>query len=209
MQVQEAVVMTDNRYQLAGWVAIAQAIFMVASIVLSILEAIAAVVVLRKPGLAVGPSDFLVLAGSAMAIYTLLMFRRLLNERYDFHEIDTLITLSIIWNVLFAIGDLVLGAVYVGFRSADRTLGALLVILPYFAGMMLFGGIVDIMIGIRLLKIKERLTDLLATMAYLSLVGGICAVSLVFAPVAALIGLVSYVVLGLIFLREPEEAEFV
>ena len=209
MQIQETVAMTDNRYRTAGWIAIAQAILFVVTIVVGIFEAIASAVVFRRPGMAIGPSDFLALIGAGMAVYTLTMFRRLLNERYEFHEVDTLITLSIIWNVLFAVGGLVMGIVFFGFDMSDKPLGALLFILPYFGAMMIFGGIVDIIIGIRLLRIKERLNDLVRAMAYLSLIGGICAVSLIFSPFAALIGLATWIVLGLIFLREPDEAEFV
>ncbi len=201
--------MADNRYQLAGWVAIAQAIVFVAGIVTGILEAIASAVLFHRSGMALGPSDLLSLAGACMVIYTMTMFRRLLNERYDFHEVDVLITLSIVWNVIFSVAGILIGVVYFGLRMDQSPLGALVFILPFFAVMMITGGVIDILIGVRLLRIKERLSDLVRTMAYLSLIGGICAVSLVFAPVAALIGLATWIVLGLIFLREPDEPEFV
>jgi hypothetical protein len=209
MQIQETVAVTEKRYQLAGCVAIAQAILIVISIILGLVEETASRVVLHRPGFVLAPSSFLVILEGGSAVYTLTMFRRLLNERYDFHKVDTLITLSIILSVLTAIGDLVTHAVYVNLRAVDEPWEAFMVLLPYLVAMMTLVGIVDIMIGVRLLKIKGQITELLRTMAYLLLVGGICSVSFVLWPFAIVIGVVSWIVLGLIFLREPEEAEFV
>jgi hypothetical protein len=70
-------------------------------------------------------------------------------------------------------------------------------------------GIVDIMIAMRLLRIKDALNDLLKAFAYITLIAGICEVSVIMSPLSLLLVPVNFVILGMIFLKEKEEVEFV
>ena len=70
-------------------------------------------------------------------------------------------------------------------------------------------GIVDFMIASRMLRTIERFTPLIKWFAYLTMVAGVCEVTIVLIPLALLIVPVNCILLGLILLRANEEVEFV
>jgi len=74
---------------------------------------------------------------------------------------------------------------------------------------MLAAGVIDLLIGIRLLQAKQQFSELIRVFAVLTLLSGIFEVSILLSPLALLLIPVHFVLLGLILLREREEAEFV
>ena len=87
--------MSHNRYTLAGWLAIVQAILFPLAILSSIVQTAigAAKFHLQKPIL--GPSELLFIAFTVIGVYVILTFKKLLNDRYENHDLDVLIILSI------------------------------------------------------------------------------------------------------------------
>ena len=82
--------------------------------------------------------------------------------------------------------------------------------LAFFSFAMITAGIIDIFIGINLLRIKEVMSNLLTIFAYMILIGGITELSVILAfPVAFLLVPASCIVMGMIFLKEKEQVEFV
>jgi hypothetical protein len=77
------------------------------------------------------------------------------------------------------------------------------------AGFMITIGIIDLNIAIRLLRMKDSLGDMLRIFAYVTLVAGICELSLLFVPITFVLYPVSCVVLGLVLIKGQEEVEFV
>lgn len=199
--------MDENRYQLAGWLAITQAILFPLAFVISIAQGLIGGAAFGYRGPTFGPSDLLFIAFTAMSVYTLLMFRNLLNERYNYHDVDTLILLAICWGIVFQISSLALRVWVVTIWPVSET--ALSVIyLVFFAVTMITAGIIDILIAVKLLQIRQKLNEMIRAFTYITLVSGLAEVSFVLAPVALLLAPVSCVILGLIFFRK-EEVEFV
>jgi hypothetical protein len=200
--------MPDNRYSLAGGLAIAQAILFPLAFGMSIVQDLIGKAAFRFEGPTVGPSDLLFIIFTVIGIYVLIMFRKLLNERYNYHGIDTLIIISIWWSILFQISSLVMKAYAIVMGLEPRLILAL-IYLSFFIVAMLTIGVVDILIAVRLLKIKDKLNDLLRAFAYITIIAGILEASIVLSPLALILIPVTCVILGMIFLREKEEVEFV
>jgi len=70
-------------------------------------------------------------------------------------------------------------------------------------------GIVDILIAVKLFKIKENLGEYVRVFAYITIVAGICEVSVIFSPLSLLLIPVNGVVLALIFFKDKFTVEFV
>ena len=137
------------------------------------------------------------------------MFRRLLNERYNVHSLDILIIIAILLSIISLIFSLCVQSIPLVFAGiTDKFFKT--IYLAYTAILIIAAGVVQILISVKLLMAKKSLNDLFNAFAYVTLATGILEVSVVLAPVAVLVFIpVWCVMLGMIFLREKEEAEFV
>ena len=88
--------MENNKYSLAGWLAIAWAVIVIPLAVLNIIN--------ESTGYSVPVllivTTFLTVATASMSVYILYIFRNLLNERHKFHDTDTLILLLIVLQIV-------------------------------------------------------------------------------------------------------------
>jgi len=200
--------MEENKYKLAGWLAVVQAVLFPVAIVIGIIEVVAAAELfnIRRPF--VGPADLLMIIFTAIAIYTILMFRKLLHERYQYHDLDLLILLSIWWAIVFQVVGLGLSLLTGIFWPVDKVLFAI-IYLVFMTGAMVTIGIVDILIAVKLLKVKENFSEYIRGFAYVTMVAGICEVTVLLTPLALILVPVSAVILALIFFRDQQEVEFV
>ena len=199
--------MDENRYQLAGWLAITQAVLFPLAFVISIAQGLIGAAAFGYHGPVFGPSDLLFLIFTGIAVYTLLMFRRLLNERYNYHAVDTLILLAICWGIVYQISSLALRVWVVMIWPVSET-GLTIVYLIFFAVSMISAGIIDVLIVVKLLQIRQSVNELVKAFTYITLISGLAEVSVVLAPIALFLIPVSCVILGLIFFKK-EEVEFV
>ncbi len=200
--------MEESKYSFAGWLAIAQAVMFPVAIVIGIVEAAVAggLMDVHRPFL--GPSDLLMVVFTAISIYTLLMFRKLLHERYNYHELDFLIIISIWWAIVFQVVGLGLNVLAMIFWPV-KTIVMAVTLLVFMTAAMVTIGIVDIMIASRLLRIKETLGEYVRGFAYVTMIAGICEVSVLFSLFSLILIPVSAVILALIFFRDRQEVEFV
>lgn len=200
--------MEENKYKLAGWLAVVQAVLFPVSIVIAVIEAVAAAELfgIRRPF--VGPADLLMVLFTVIAIYTLLMFRRLLHERYQYHDLDLLILISIWWAIVFQVVGLGLGVLTTILWPVDKVLFAV-IYLVFLTGAMVTIGIVDILIAVKLLKVKENFSEYIRGFAYVTVASGICEVTVLLSPFALVLIPVSAIVLALVFFRDQQEVEFV
>ena len=134
--------MGNNKYALAGWLAITQAVIIPIAIFIGIIQGIIMGKVLNYSGPTLGPSDVLGLLAMAFGVYTLLMFKKLLNERYDFNKIDTPIILAIIWNVVFQLGGLGLKLIFLLGGRDFENLAILIISISFMAVAMITAGII-------------------------------------------------------------------
>ena len=127
--------MEDNKYKLAGWLAVVQAVLFPVAFVFGLIEAVAAAELFGIKRPFVGPADLLMIAFTLIAVYTLLRFRKLLNERYGYHDLDLLILISIWWAIVFQVIGLGLGILITILWPVDMVLFAI-VYLIFMTGAM-------------------------------------------------------------------------
>ncbi len=200
--------MDENQYSTAGWLAIIHAILFPLSIVLGFLEAGLRMVRHQEVHLQWGISDILGLVATVAIIYVLYIFKKLLNERYNYHGIDLLIMISIWWAVVFqVIGTMITGTAMVLPGMSELILKIALA--SFFALSMIVIGIVDILIAVRLFRAKSDLSDLIIAFAVITGAAGIFEITVILTPIALLLVPVSSVMLGVILLKEKEAVEFV
>ncbi len=199
--------MRDNRYKAPGWLAISLAVLFPLNIVFGIVQSIIGKKVFGVEGPMVGPSDLLSLLFTFLVIYVLYMFRRLLNERYNFHGANVVIWAAICWHVVFAIGSLMLTllAIHMGPHAEIPTIIAFAVL---FILAMTTGGLIDIMLAVKLLRMKE-MNDPMKVFTYVTLATGIVEVTVILAPLALILFPVWCVTMGIIFLRENGDEQFI
>ncbi len=210
--------MSENRYATAGWLAIVQAILFPISLIFGIImglmgggsfHSLRGMSGFHHRGPIYDPSDILFVVLTGIGVYVLIMFRKYLNERYDFHDIDLLITLSIIWSIVFTVGMMLMNALVVVYWPVpEMTLGVAYI--SFIAVSMVAIGIIDIFIAVNLIKKKDFTNDLLKVFGYITLIAGFCELTVFLSPLAAvLLFPVTSVILGLVLLRANEEAAFV
>ena len=202
---------TRNPYAPAGWLALVQAALFPLMIFLGVVQKLVGVRVFDYHGPIVGPADLLGLLYTVIAITVLLRFKALLNERYEFRNIDTMIHLAIAWVVLHQLLTLGMNglAMVTGLGVEEATLPATILVLGSFAVFALGAGVIDIIIAVRLLAMKDEMGDLVKAFAYVTLIIGILEATIFLAPLAALVVPIWCVVLALIFLKDKHSAEFV
>jgi len=200
--------MDENKYRLAGWLAIVQAVLFPVSVTFGIAEAAVAGGIFNIKRPFIGPSDLIMIIFTGIAVYTLLMFRRLLHERYNYHDLDILIIISIWWAIMFQVVGLGLGILAMIFWPVDTIIMAV-VFLVFLTAAMVTIGIVDILIAVKLLKVKENFSEFIRGFAYITLAAGICEVTVLLSPMALVMVPISAIILALIFFRDQQEVEFV
>ena len=200
--------MTSAKYTFAGWLAIVQAVLLPLSFAVAIIEKGIAEGVFHFNRPFFGPSDVLILVFTIITVYTLWMFKKLLNEEYEYHDLDLLIFISIWWAVVFEVVGLGLGLLLILFWPVNTVVAAV-VYLVFMTAAMVSIGIVDILIAVKLLKIKELFSEYIRAFAYITMVAGICEVTVLLTPISLLLAPVTWVILALIFFRGAQNVQYV
>jgi len=182
-------VITKKQLDFAGWCSITNALIAIPSLAMSwFLETAKGI----EPRLS---QTILTVVGLGLFLYVIYSLRRLLNDRFKFHDVDIYISLMIWGNVvLAAISLLSLGTGKLESFMETLTVAALIVF-----------GILSIMFATRLLHLSGNLYGLLKPFSYTQIVSGICLVTVFLLPVAILAGAVADVILGVIFFRAVEQ----
>jgi len=199
-----------NEYALAGYLAIAAAVLILPSFVLSIATEVAKH---RAPELVLPllvPYFAVTICYTIAAVYVVIRFRSLLNKRHGFHAIDGLITAIVVGFVIMTLYAMPMK--FFGLTGAlDDGPLVLLAILPI-AVIGITLGILSIVLGARLLKLPTESTSYYQVYAWLSIVAGACFVTFFLSPLGGLIDAAANIVLAMLFLKpEAEDAspEFV
>jgi hypothetical protein len=198
--------MNENQYSLAGWVAIAQAIIFPLALFMAIAQGLIGAAVFGYHGPSFGPSDLLFMLFTVMWAYTLWMFRVYLNERYDYHDLDFLIAAAICVTVLLQMASFGLRGIAFGLAPIAGTVFTILYLM-FGAFAMITAGILDILIAVKLLQIRQGANDLLKAFAYITMAVGILEVTVILSPLTFVLVPVYCVILGMIFLGKQEEVQ--
>ena len=144
-----------------------------------------------------------------ISIYILLQLRRLLVERHHLHIMSNLINFIIIIHIYLNVVGFFLSIFQMIVQNPNA--GVLFFLILLIPGVLLFW-IITIILGIKLLAVKELPSGLYRTYAILSIISGACIFTIILIPIAILSGIASSVVLGMIFLEESKnetQVEFV
>lgn len=124
-------------------------------------------------------------------IYIFHSLRRLLNEEFDFHLVDTHI-IVLIW---ITVSVTVISAVV----SNPDAAFAIFVLIALVAL-----GIVMIAFAITLMKLQDQLAGLLKPFCYLTIAQGVCMASIILIPLSLLASIAADVLLALVFFRTAD-----
>ena len=200
--------MENNRYATAGWASIVAAgVYPLAFLYLGLQGDVFCRSSWDNP-LGLGPSDFLFLLFAALSIYVLWSFKSLMYERYSFREIGTIIWISIFWHLVYFGGSFVIEVVYAAVGLSDNSVAVLMLSGLWVSGVVVFG-IIDIIIGVVLLRHANRFHTSVKVFAWLSLAIGVFEATLILAFFAFLLVPISFVALAFVFLSRPDSIEFV
>ena len=180
---------TKEQLNLAGWLSITNAIFAIPSIAMSwFLDSIGGAGAKLSQAI-------LTLVSLGLFLYVIISLRKLLNYRFQFHEVDIYISLLIWGNVILAVFSLL----SLGSRGSEWFMNILSIV-----SFIVFG-ILAIMFATRLLRLPGNLHGLLKPFGYTQIVSGICFITVFLSPVGIIVGAVADAILGVIFFRAAEQ----
>ena len=200
--------MSENRFLVAGWAAIAAAGLMPTAFIVAGFEQAIFDLDLAKRTVGLVASDFLLLLFGAVAIYVLIELKRMLYERYSYRGLDVIIALAIGWTVVNYGGSFVLQSFFTIVDSTTSAEAQAVTTLFWIICIGVFG-IIDAILGIMLLLQGRRFGVPLLVFAAASLFMGLCGITVILALFSLLIFPVAYIALAVAFLRPDERLEFV
>jgi hypothetical protein len=182
--------MPKRQYQLAGWLSLVSAAVSMIPFFAMMISTPDEEVVMDK-----GFSAALTLVSLGLMVYVLVSFRRLLHQRFQFHDLDGLITLLLWGNGLLS----ALSLVSEGLGPVEWAAEGLMI------ASLVFSAVLSIAFGSRLLRLKDHFFGLLRPYAYSTVAMGVCFATMALAPLGILLGSVADVILGTVFFRAAEE----
>ena len=190
--------MDKNTYTLAGWLAIGAAVLALPLMFLGIMVDVA-----TRKGSELVPVFLLLFAcvnvvHVTMLVYAFARLRHLLNERFGFHAVDTLIVAIIVINIAIVSVSIVSRIGLVGGLLPEALVPVALGVIVLLAVPLAILGIV---FAVKLLSLQDDLHGLLRPYAYTSIAASICFATIVLAPLGMIVAAVSTAILGAIFLR--------
>ena len=178
---------TKEQLHLAGWLSITNAIFAIPCIAMSwFLETIGGTGAKLSQAI-------LTLVSLGLFVYVISSLRKLLNSGFQFHDIDTYISLLIWGNVALTM----LSVLSLGSRRLEIAMNILTMIA------FVYFGILSLMFATRLLRLPGGLYGLLKPFCYITIISGICFITVILSPVGIVVGAVGDVILGIIFFKQP------
>ncbi len=148
-----------------------------------------------------GTLDFMFLTLGLLQAYLYLSLRRLLNDQVAYSGGDVLL-------MIIAVTTLV----YSGFMFCVSFIDPLntdAVVLGGTAAALVFFGVLDIVLAVILLRDSNQLPGLVKGVAVVNLILGACEVTLLMSFMTLVLYPLFAVLLAILFLRKPEEVEFV
>lgn len=177
--------MAKKYYSLAGWISITKAALELPMAFLIVFSAF-----YEGVGSEVIPNLLSIISTGLMA-YMYLSFKELLNNRFKFYEVNTFIDLMIVGNIILVLISM--------FSSYLGSIIAVIAFVPL--------GIIQAILFIKLLGLKDDLYGLLKPLAYSSIATGILIASILLMPVAYIPSIIAEVILGMIFFKATKDSK--
>lgn len=179
---------TRQQLNLAGKLSIASAIL---DVPMDILRVIAEIIHVTNLAIV---AAFLSVVYLIMLVFIFITFRNLLVTRLKFDKVTRYLTIVIWLNIVdipLVLPDLFINSSF--FFS--------LLTLPIALVVSLFG----ILLGVKLLKLKNNLYGFLRPYSYLLIIEGICGLTIILAPITPILGVASDIILGIILLKSAKD----
>ena len=200
--------MSENRFLVAGWAAIAAAGLMPVAFIVAGFEEAAFDHGLTTRPVGLGAADFLLLIFGGVTVFVLLELKRMLFERYSYRGLDVIVVLAIIWTVVNYGGSFALQLLFTIVTPAASVGPEAITTIFWIVCIGVFG-IIDAILGIMLLLQGRRFGLPLLFFAIFSVAMGICELTVILSFFGLLLFPIAYVALGVAFLRPEEHLEFV
>ncbi|MCK4721644.1 hypothetical protein KAU08_13330 [bacterium] len=197
--------MTNGKYRIAGWMALASVCVVIPCGVMNML-------------IGARPDKFFslipVLAYFSLLEWTLssyafYRFKDFLNEHYNFHKVDVFIIIFIISSMIMyiiMITTLVLAGDSMPTRGMPIHPAKIAGIIGVAANGLIFG-ILGIIFGVKLLKLEAGLHGLLKPMAYVAIAGSICILLFLLAPLGSLLFSVFTILMAIVLIKGKDREE--
>ena len=191
-----------RRYEIVGWLSITSAVLLFPSMLLGIILEVG-----RRPAMLALLVPYVLLFGLSvgLSLYALYRFKGLLNDRYQFHDVDNLITAIVILGsvmAVVAIGAKVAGTfVKINVPEPEALIPIAFGAVATFALIGLPLCILSIIFAVKLLRLRDDLHGLLKPYAYTSIVASALFATFLLAFLGFFLDAACSVMLGLIFLR--------
>lgn len=167
--------------------------------------------ILWQDMMSLGLSDVLFAAIPLLNIYIYLNLKTLLNERWNFSHIDSLVLLMVAINILWVSTLLfdVANALSAESTATQNRETFLAIGSSVGVGAVFLFGVVDLLIGIFLLAKASGLPTLIKVFAILSVIQGVLGITVILAATLIFIFPVTLIILAMFFLHKPESIEIV
>ena len=167
--------------------------------------------ILWQDMMSLGLSDVLFAAIPLLNIYIYLNLKTLLNERWNFSHIDSLVLIMVAINILWVSTMLfdVANALSAESTAIQNRETFLAIASSVGVGAVFLFGVVDLLIGIFLLAKASGLPTLLKVFAILSVIQGVLGITVILAAALIFIFPVTLIILAMFFLHKPESIEIV
>lgn len=194
----------DSRFRIAGCLSFIDAALTLPMIIVSILPASQDIL-----GFLPFIEIPLAVVSTALFFYVFTQLKRLLIERYDIHDMNTIITALIFIGIFGGAYLIIMAIITAMFPNVD-----FISLLDTILGIpiLLLAGIVGVFFGVRLLRIHDESSSLLRSYAVICLISSACFISIIFIPIGLLLWIPNGVILGIVFLKAAEtetQVEFV
>lgn len=157
-------------------------------------------------------ADLIFLILGALSIYVYVSLKRILHEHHNYHHIDIPITLIVANAIFFYVGIFAIDAtmLLMGDQLSLGTQEFLVVgMMIILVGSNIISGVLNILIAVMLLRDSQSLPSVVRAFAIVTLVVGLCEVTVLFALVTIFIYPVVFAILAAYFHRGPEMIEVV
>ena len=148
-----------------------------------------------------GAPDILFLTVGALTAYLYYALKRILHDHNEYHRTDLVLTGLIGFCAFFYLGLLIIAA----FTAAESEF----IFSAFWIGGLIIFGVMDITLGILLLRDAKQLPDMIRMFATVNVILGICELSVILSFATVLIYPISALILALHFLRKPDLIEIV
>lgn len=151
------------------------------------------------------PLDIVFLLVGALNIYFYLSLRRILVDHHQYKKLNVVLAIMIGFCAAFHLGTFFVDALA---SSVDSDLASGLIVTITLVSLIAFG-VLDIIVGIMLLRDGGEMAALIRIFAVVTLIQGIFEVSIVFSPLVLIVFPLSALFLAVHFLRPAEMVEVV